>query len=243
VKESPTSADAHGVLGATLVRAGQLDDATAELHEALAINPKLPHAHYNLGNVFLQQGDVAAAITNYESELELQPALPEVHNNLANALFRIGEPDKAMQHLQTALKLNPNYAEARNNLAIALSQKGKMPEAISEWNRTLAIEPNNLQAQCNLAWVLATSPSTSIRNGAVALQHAQRALLLSGEGNARIWRLVAAAEAELGRFDAAIDAAEKGLRLARDENDSALVQTLESNIAQFRNGSPLRDIR
>jgi len=103
------------------------------------------------------------------------------------------------------------------------------------------LTPINLDAHCNLAWALATSPTSSIRNGAAALQHAERVLRLSGESSPRIWRLVAAANAELGHFDAAIDAAEKALRLAESQN-TALVQTLRSNIVLFRSGSPLRDV-
>ena len=49
-------------------------------------------------------------------------------------------------------------------------------------------------------------------------------------------------DCELGHFDAAIEAAEEGLRLAESQNNTALVQTLQSDIVLFRSGSPLRDV-
>ncbi len=242
VRSDPESADAHGVLGAALARKGELDEAVTELRAALQLNPKLPRAHYNLANIFLQRGEVNEAITNYEAELRIQPKLPELHNNLASALLRKRQPDAALDHLKTALELNPNYAEARNNLAIAFSQTGQMREAISQWNKTLAFQPDNPDAQCNLAWVFATFPDASIRDGAKALELAQRALKLSDGKNARIWRLVAAADAELGRFSDAIKAAQNAIALAEAAGDSRLVQTLKMNIAAFEANSPLRDM-
>jgi len=241
VKLLPESADAHGVLGAALGRTSQLDEAIAHLQTAELLNPKLARVHYNLGNVLLQRGKIDDAIANYETELRIYPTFAEGHNNLASALFRKGRPDAAFDHLKTALELNPNYPEARNNLGIALSQKGEMHEAIAQWNKTLEVQPNNLEAQCNLAWVFATFPDASIRNGAKAVELAQRAIELSDGKNARIWRLAAAAYAEAGRFQDAVKAAQNGLALAEAEGNAAFVQTLEGNIKLFEQNSPLRD--
>ncbi len=241
VKMRPESADAHNALGAALSRKGQLDEALVHLRAALELNPNVLRLHYNLANALLQEGEVDAAIAHYQRELEIQPNFAEGHNNLANALFRKGQPSEALVHLQEALRLNPNYAEARNNLGIALSQKGEMREAIAQWNKTLEIQPDNLDAQCNLAWVFATFPDAGIRNGSKALELTKRALELSGRGNARIWRLAAAAYAENGQFPEAINAAENAVRLAKAEGNSTLVRTLEMNIALFQENLPLRD--
>lgn len=241
IAAQPDSADAHGVLGAALARKGPFDEAITELQTALRLNPRLARAHYNLGNAFLQKGDIAAAIENYEEELRLQPQFAEGHNNLANALFKKGQIDQGLAHLKIALELNRNYPEAHNNLGIAFSQRGRMPEAIAEWQKVLELQPDNLEANCNLAWIFATFPDQSVRSGSRAVECAEKAVRLSDGKNARIWRLAAAAYAEAGRFPEAIKAAETGLALAQSEGNSALAQTLESNIAQFRSGSPLRD--
>ena len=236
------NASAQNAFGVALARRGQPDEALAHFWKALETDPNLSRLHYNIANALAAKGDTGQAIAHYRKQLEMDPNLAEAHNNFAILLLRQGQLDEAAEHLAKALQLKPNYAEAHNNFAIALSQKGRMDEAVGQWERTLSIDANNLDAHSNLAWVLATSPTRSIRNGSMALEHAQSALRLSGESNPRIWRLVAVADAELGRFDAAIEAAEKALRLAQTQNNSALTRTLESNIALFRNASPLRDI-
>jgi tetratricopeptide (TPR) repeat protein len=241
VEGNPDSADAHATLGAALARKGEFDQAIGELESALRLNPKLARAHYNLANVWLQKGEVDRAIENYEIELQMYPQFVEAENNLASALLRKGNFSEAQQHLRAALQLDPNNAEAHNNLGIALSQTGQMAAAIAEWNKTLQIQPDNLEAQCNLAWIYATFPDSSIRDGSRAVTHAERALGLSAQKNARIWRLAAAAYAEAGRFDEAIKAARNGAALAQAAGDTKLAETLEANIRLFEEKTPLRD--
>ena len=239
----PQDAGAQNDFGVALARKGQPDAALAHFWKAMEADPNLPRLQYNIANALAANGDPTQAKAYYQRQLQVDPNFAEAHNNLADLLLHEGRFEEATEHLKTALTLKPNYAEAHNNMAIVLSQQARVEDAIEEWKETLSIDPNNFEAHCNLAWVLATSPTSSIRNGTEALEHAERALRLSAESNPRVWRLVAAANAEMGRFDAAIDAGEKGLRLAEHQNNAALVQILESNIALFKSWSPLRDYK
>ena len=241
VNMDPSDANAHNDFGVALARKGQPEMALAHFSKALESDPSLPRLQYNIANALAAKGDATGAKDHYQKQLELDPNFAEAHNNLASVLLHEGRFEEANQQLHDALRLKPNYAEAHNNLAVVLAQKGEVEAAIRQWEQTLSIDRDNLDAHSNLAWVLATSPDSSIRNGPAALEHAERALSLSGGSNARIWRLVAAANAELGRFDAAIRAAERALQLAQRDNNAVLVQTLDSNILSFRNSAPLRD--
>ena len=126
-------------------------------------------------------------------------------------------------------------------MGIALSQEGRLSEGIGLWEQALALQPNNMSALGNLAWVLATSPDPSIRNGAKAIEFAQKALQLAGDDKVRILRLLAAAYAEGQQFSKAIDVAQRGWELASAQGDSVLANELERNIALYRANSPLRD--
>ncbi len=243
IKIKNTNASAENDLGVALSRKGQPDEALVHFRKARELDNTLSDIHYNSANALAAGGNITEAIAEYEKQLEVNPNFTEAHNNLALLLLRTGRLREAEDHLLKALQIKPKYPEAHNNLAIVFSQSGRMEEAIAQWEKTLSIDADNLDAHCNLAWVLATSPADSIRNGPAALEHAQRALTLSARSNPRIWRLVALAQAELGHFDAASEAAERALRLAQDQNNAALVQTLQSNITSFRSGMPVRDTR
>src|SRR5207249_2388011 len=103
------------------------------------------------------------------------------------------------------------------------------------------LEPNYAPACNNLAWLLATSPRASVRNGVRAVELALRAEQLSGGQNAVFIGTLAAAYAEAGRFAEAITTAQRALRLATAQNNTALANRLGARIQLYQNGSPYRD--
>jgi len=56
-----------------------------------------------------------------------------------------------------------------------------------------------------------------------------------------IFRILAAAYAENGRFSQAIETAQRGAELANIQGNPGLATELQSNIALYQTGRPLRD--
>jgi protein O-mannosyl-transferase len=231
----------HYNIATLFLNTGHLDEAIAEFENELQIQPDFVEAHNNLGGALTSKGELDAALVHLQKAMELDPHLPKVHHNIATILLRQGRTDPAIVHLQKELQLNPSSAEAHNDLGIALSQKGTIDQAIREWQRALELQPNNLNAYCNLVWIFATFPDDAIRSGPKAVALGERALQLAGEGDPRIYRLLAAAYAENGQFDKASEIAQRGSQLAIKQGNYALANTLESNIDRYRRSLPLRD--
>ena len=148
--------------------------------------------------------------------------------------------DDAIAAYEQALKSQPAYPAAENNIGLALFQKGRPSEGIAHWQNALAAEPDSVDSLNNLAWVLATFPETWIRKGGQALALAKRANQLSGDKNPAILRTLGAAYAENGRFTEARLVAEQGLQLANAQQNSALANILEGDIARYSANTPLR---
>lgn len=237
----PNRRKLHYNMAIALLQKGKIDDAIANYEKELEIQPEFAEAHNNLGILLAQKGRTAEAIAHLQKALEIEPRYPKLHYNLAHIYLQKGQIDDAIIHYQKELQLQPDETEALNDLGIAFSQKGKVSDAIGQWQKTLRIQPDNLNAQCNLAWIFATHPDGFIRDGTKAITHATRASQLSHQRDPRIFRLLAAAYAENGRFDDAIQAAERGLELASDRGESALAATLKENLALYRTKIPLRD--
>ena len=70
------------------------------------------------------------------------------------------------------------------------------------------------------AWMLATNPNASVRNGAEAVELAQRAVELSGGREPAILDTLAAAYAEAGRFPEAVKTAQRAAALASARGDT-----------------------
>ena len=216
------------------------DSETLFTH-ALAVTRNNDVALNNLGIIFLEKGRLDDAISNLQAAIDLRPENAPAHDNLAKALLQKGQVAEAMVHYRKFLEIEPENVEARNTLGTALIQQGKLGEAIGQWQDALAIQPENGNAASNLAWVFATCPEDSIRDGRHAVDLAEKALRISGGKIPMIYKVLAAAYAESGRFADAIETAQRGAELATSQSNPALAAELESNIALYQSGRPLRD--
>jgi tetratricopeptide (TPR) repeat protein len=198
-------------------------------------------AQNNLGIVLLGRGRLDEAISRFQAAVSLRPENAPAHDNLAKAFLQKGQVAEAMFHYRKLLEIQPDNAEARNILGTVLIQQGRVRDAIAQWQETLATEPENGNAKSNLAWVFATCPEASFRDGPKAVRLAEQALQLSGGKNPLIFRTVSAAYAENGRFGEAIETAQRGVALANSQGNPGLAAELQSNIALYQAGKPLRD--
>ncbi len=208
---------------------------------ALAVTTNNDVAENNLGIVFLGQGKVDEAISMLQAAVELRPDNSPAHENLAKALLQKGQVSEAIVHYRKLLELQPDNIEVHNIVGTVLTQQGRVREGIEEWQKVLAIQPANGNAISNLAWVFATSPDESIRDGAKAVQLAEQALHISARRIPILFRTLAAAYAESGRFSEAIQTAQQGVELATAQGNSGLAAELQGNITLYQQEQPLRD--
>jgi tetratricopeptide (TPR) repeat protein len=208
---------------------------------ALAVTTNNDVAENNLGIVFLGQGKVDEAISLLQSAVDLRPDNSPAHENLAKALLQKGRVADALVHYRKLLELQPDNMEIHNIVGTVLVQQGRIAEGAEEWQKVLAVEPDNGNAMSNLAWVFATSPDQSVRDGPRAVQLAEQAVRISGGRIPILFRTLAAAYAESGRFSEAIQTAQQGIELANGQGNPGLATELQGNIALYQERQPLRD--
>jgi len=237
----PDNIEVQNNLGIAFFQKGLVDEAVAQYQQALAIEPDFAEAHNNLGNALYQKGRVDEAIIQFQKALAGKPDIADAHNNLGAALLQKGRVDEAIAQCQKALALQPGHAAARVNLGAALMQAGRMAEALGEYWKVLETQPENVDALNNLAWALATGPQAALRDGVSAVALAQKAVRLSGGGNPRMLRTLAAAEAEAGRFVGAAETARQALQLAAVQKNDALAATLQKELELYQMNTPMRE--
>jgi tetratricopeptide (TPR) repeat protein len=216
-------------------------DSETLFKHALAVTTNNDVAENNLGIVYLRQGKLDEAISLLQAAVDLRPENSPAHENLAKALLQKGQVTDALEHYRKLLELQPNNIEVHNIVGTMLIQQGHISEGVEEWEKVLVIQPDNGNALSNLAWVFATSPDDSLRDGPKAIQLAEQAQRISGGRIPIIFRTLAAAYAENGRFAEAIETAQRGAELATSQGNQDLAIELESNIALYQSGRPLRD--
>ena len=227
--------------GTARTQAGHWRNSETLWRHTLAVTGENDVAENNLGIVLLAQGKVDDAIAHFEAALSLRPANAPAHANLAKAFLQQARFEQATAHAHQLLELEPDNQEARNVLGTIFARTGRLSQARDEWEKTLAINRDNGNANSNLAWLYATSPDESLRDSGKAVACAERALRLSGGRNALVFRTVAAAYAEAGRFSDAVQAAERGRELALKQGNPSLADELIRNIELYSHGGQLRD--
>jgi protein O-mannosyl-transferase len=115
-------------------------------------------------------------------------------------------------------------------------------EAAIHYQTALDIAPHSILPLNNLAWLRATCPDSSLRDGAEAVVLAREADQLSGGENITFIRTLAAAYAESGRFNEAIETAQRAAQLANAQGIPALVDNLRMDVDLYRRHEPLRDL-
>ncbi|MGC4073947.1 MAG: tetratricopeptide repeat protein [Nibricoccus sp.] len=237
----PQSARILASLGGALCQTGRADEGLAILRQVLEREPDFVDAHYMLAVALGQSGQWEEALRSFRKITGLQPGNPEAHNNLGWALLQAGRVDDAIRAFETVLKLQPDFAMGHSNLATALLRKGEAKAAIARYQSFLEQQPDHPFALADLAWVLATWPEDAVRNGARALELAQRANRLSGGEDPNVLRALAAAYAEGGRFAEAISTARRGAELADAQSNAPLGEALRAQLKAYEAGSPFRE--
>ena len=119
----PDYAEAHQLLGATLVEQGRFEEALVSFMEVIRINPNDGHAHHMVGAVLAELDCCDEAISYYRRANRLQPNDANLHFNMAFALAKLGKRKEAIQWYRRTLQRNPNDSAARSNLAKLLADQ------------------------------------------------------------------------------------------------------------------------
>jgi protein O-mannosyl-transferase len=238
----PRSVELHHNLGLALLAAKRLDEAAAELEEALRLSPGDVDAEFNLGVVADERGDLEQAIARYTQVLRQEsaddPKFAVAHKRLAQTLLQAGRTDEALAHLEAAHRIDPDDADDLRALAADCLVRHSPEQAVQVLERARARTPDAPELLGLLAWIRATSTDARWRDGAQAVQLAERASALTHDEDADLLDTLAAAYAEAGRFDEAAQAGRRALR-ASDE-DPEFVEEVRKRIALYEMGKPFR---
>ena len=256
VVKSPHNGRGLMTYGITLVNNRDFAGALGYLRRAQKFTPPYSVLLINLAIAEDATNQSAAAEQHFEEALQLAPLSPDSYISYARYLLAHSRADEARALLHRALELSPadliarallNEAQTRDaqteTLAgDALLRQAKIGEAIRHYETALKIAPDSTSTLNNLAWALSTSPEATLRDGARALELAEKADQLAGGKNPIFIRTMAAAYAEGGRFNEAIASAQRALQLALAQQNFALARNLEKDLAFYRNNLPLHPI-
>ncbi len=231
---NPDSAESHNNLGATLADKGMHHEAISHFSQALQISPDYAEAHNNLGIVLTEKGKSEEAIYHFSQALQNRPDYAQAHYNLGVALAGQGRLEEAIEHYYQAIRITPNYLMAHFQLAMALLKLDQTEKATEQYQEVLRLSPDSTAVLNNLAWILATHANQNFRDGARAVQLAERACILTGHKNPDFLDTLAAAYAEAARFNDAVQTAQKAVELALAMGRIELSRNIEKRMQFYQ---------
>jgi tetratricopeptide (TPR) repeat protein len=194
--------------------------AIALFEKALSIDPENWGAHNFYGVTLFRMGRYDEALRHFQAAIKVSPLNAQSLTNAGALEFSRGNLEAAKKYFEEAIDSTPRYAEAQFNLAMVLTNEGKFADAARRYEECLKYSENEPDAVGNLAWLYATCADDAVRRGDRALELARRFEKLSGgtAGGPRVYDILAAALAEVGEFDKAVEAAGTAVRLSRSDD-------------------------
>jgi tetratricopeptide (TPR) repeat protein len=234
---APGFVDARALRGVVLIRKGDLDSALADLNHALALTPRHVGALTARGSLLLAQNHVDAALTDYTASLEQAPAQADALRDRGLCWLQKGILYRAAADLDESIRLNSADGVTFNNRGVVFLKAGDYRRAVADLDEAIRLMPALPNSHRHLAWLRATCPDPEFRNGPAAVASARVALELNGWKSSEWLGVLAAAHAEAGEWEQAIEWQTKCLDASPVEEQEAMRQRL----SLYQSSQPFRE--
>jgi Flp pilus assembly protein TadD len=227
--KDPDDPRTHNNLGVALAATGKTDEAIEEYNKSLVLNPDSSQTHNNLGSALAENGRLEEAIVQIRKAIELNPDNGAAHVNLGHALEEQGgHREEAIDELTKGIELAPNSADGNNILGVILARSGRLEQAIPHMQKAVELAPQSVEYRFNLGRALAASSRFT-----EALPQFEEAARLSGGQDPTVLQMLAGMYSETGRYQDAVNTAQRALDLAVQQRNDALAKALRGNIARY----------
>ena len=144
--------------------------------------------------------------------------------------------DRAIAEHDEAIRLDPTNAHYIWKRAVNRVHQKQYDRALADYKEAFRIDPKSYTN--GLAWMFATCPSEGVRDGKKAVELASHACELSDWKNANDLDTLAAAHAEVGNFDKAVEWQEKAIQLGTDKEKN---QKYQERLRLYKEKRPYRN--
>jgi tetratricopeptide (TPR) repeat protein len=237
IKANPKAALAYNGRALAYRYKKDMTKALADFDQAIRLKP-LFMFYYNRGVTRYEVGDDKSAITDLTRALQDKPGDPKARAIclVARARCYINQAKSAlaMSDLNEAIKLDGSDSEAYRLRGIIHKVAHEYDKSLSDYEKAIALDPKNADAYGTEAYLLSVCPVPKYRDGIKAVRYATRACELTEWHNAQAIDTLAAAYAESGDFDKAIQ-----FQKQADEMDK---KADPARLALYEKHQPVRDL-
>jgi tetratricopeptide (TPR) repeat protein len=194
---------------------GQYDKALEDYNVVIRDDPGFDWAYHVRGWIFYRKKDYPKALADYEMAIKLVPTESVFYRDRGNIALAGKDYDKALADYDKSIELEPSYVVPWHLRGVTWQAKKEYAKALADYETAVQLAgkaPYASTYHTAVAMLRAGCPEDKIRDGEKALDAAKKAHGLR-KGPAEMAAL-AAAHAELGQFDKAVEWQEKAIDAA-----------------------------
>jgi tetratricopeptide (TPR) repeat protein len=193
----------------------QYDKALEDYNTVIRDDPDFDWAYHVRGWIYYRKKDYEKALADYETAIKLVPTESVFYRDRGNIALAKKDYDKALADYNNSIELDPAYVVPRHLRGVTWQAKKEYGKALADYEKAVELAgkaPYASTYHTAVAMLRAGCPDEKIRDGEKALEAAKKAHALA-QGPAEMAAL-AAAHAELGQFDLAVEWQEKAVAAA-----------------------------
>ena len=158
---APESAVGHYHLGRMLLEAGKVEEATASLERAIAVNASFEPAYLALASIYESRQDQARAVAVLRKYLQsVNPRNRDIRHQLVRLYVSAKDFQGARKELNDLLAEDPSDLDAQLRLALVYGEEKEYPQAIDQLTQILKARPTELKVRDYLGFLYEEAKDT-----------------------------------------------------------------------------------
>ena len=236
----PNDERAHFNLGGYYFGQQDMTQAIEHYKKATELAPNYSPAYNILGYAYRQNNDYANAELAFKKYIELIPKDPNPYDSYAELLLKMGKFDESIAQYRKALEIDPNFINSHLGIAADQMYMGKPDEAVAELQKITDKARSDAERRTALFGLTVVDIDSGKMDKALEDMDKQYAL---GEKTNDIPAMTADLQfkgnilLEMGKYDDAKAAFERGLKMTEDSN---LSQEIKDNASRFHHFNLVR---
>lgn len=205
---------------------GEAEKAVVDYTEAIKINPSHGDVYVLRASQYIKLNSFDAALTDCNMAILMlsrdakeQIWLEAAYMLRSSVFSRQGKYDRIYDDCSKVIEIEPTKSEAFNARGWAAVGLKEYDKAISDCETALRLNPKDAVACWHLGWIMATCPDSKYRDGQKALEYAQKAYEMTASTDWHNLTTLAAAYAECGNFEQAVNWEQKAVALGLESED------------------------
>jgi predicted TPR repeat methyltransferase len=144
----------HGHLASALMACGELDEAIACWHRALACAPGYAGAYVKLGDAYYAKGDMGASEDAYRKSIEMTPDDARAYVGLGRVLHFLNKNREAEDALHRALELGDGAPDVCLLVGTVVLEAGGVEAALELFEAVVRADPDEPQGHASMGLAL-----------------------------------------------------------------------------------------